>query len=336
MRLRTILIGVAILAMAFIGATLAMQVLWPAGESSRRPALAEVPPLPPVSRTSTIVAPTVITLGAIRETLEAKAPRDLTGKRDNIASKFLPMPRSDGPSIAVRSACSGKPEAIGVSTVLTGTLRATGQIASTAAGGTRRARRLLGKDLGRTVEKLAGRTSISAPISAAMSRWSRSRSSRRLAAGAEPDHALSSRRRQHDHRRRAAECRQRSAAVLERQGQRADRAAAGAVAERSVPRAGGAAGVGEALPLARDRRRGRRAAELWLEFRPSARSRRSRGSMPSGHAAGRRRGRDPHRPEGVQAGLPVPGDARDRCRRPSRAASPSRCRSMCRSPRSTA
>jgi hypothetical protein len=90
MRLRTVLIGVAVLAMAFIGATLAMQVFWPAaGGGGRRPALAEVPPLPVVSRTSTIVAPTAITLGALREMLEAQAPRDLSGKRDNIASKVL-------------------------------------------------------------------------------------------------------------------------------------------------------------------------------------------------------------------------------------------------------
>src|SRR5262245_6259291 len=89
MRLRTILIGVAMLAIAFAGATLAMQVLWPVAEGGRRPALVEVPPLPPVSRTSMIVSPTVITLGAIREMLEATAPRDLNGKRDNVASKIL-------------------------------------------------------------------------------------------------------------------------------------------------------------------------------------------------------------------------------------------------------
>ena len=159
MRLRTILIGVAILAMAFVGATLLMQLLWPAAESSRRPALAEVPPLPPVSRTSTIVAPTVITLGALREMLEAQAPRDLTGKRDNVASKLLSNAEIGWTVNRGPLGVFGKPDVIGVSTVLTGTLRATGQIASTAAGGLGGALGgVLGKDVGRSVEKLAGRT----------------------------------------------------------------------------------------------------------------------------------------------------------------------------------
>jgi uncharacterized protein DUF4403 len=53
----------------------------------------------------------------------------------------------------------GKPDVVGVSTVLTGTLRATGQIATTAAGGLGGAiGGFLGKDVGRSVEKLAGRT----------------------------------------------------------------------------------------------------------------------------------------------------------------------------------
>ena len=48
---------------------------------------------------------------------------------------------------------------IGVSTMLTGSLRATGQLATTAAGGLGGAiGGVLGKDLGRSVEKLAGRT----------------------------------------------------------------------------------------------------------------------------------------------------------------------------------
>ena len=80
MRLRTILVGIAMVAMAFIGATLAMQVLWPSAGGGRKPALSAVPPLPSVSRTSTIVAPTVIALSAIHEVLETATPRNLTGE----------------------------------------------------------------------------------------------------------------------------------------------------------------------------------------------------------------------------------------------------------------
>jgi Domain of unknown function (DUF4403) len=159
MRFRTVLIGVVVLAMAFVGATLAMQVLWPGAVNSRRPALAEVPPLPPVSRTSTIVAPTVITLGAIREMLETQAPRDLSGRRDNIASKLLSNAELGWTVNRGPLAVAGKPNVIGVSTMLTGSLRATGQLATSAAGGLGGAiSGVLGRDIGRGVEKLAGRT----------------------------------------------------------------------------------------------------------------------------------------------------------------------------------
>jgi hypothetical protein len=159
MRIRTIVIGIAVMAIAFLGATLAMQVLSPVAENSRRPALAEVPPLPPISRTSTIMAPTVITLGAIREMLEAVAPRDLSGKRNDIASKLLSNAEIGWTVNRGPLGVFGKPDVIGVSTVLTGSLRAVGQLSNQAAGGLGGAiGGILGKDLGRNIEKLAGRT----------------------------------------------------------------------------------------------------------------------------------------------------------------------------------
>ena len=314
MRLRTILIGVAILAMAFIGATLAMQVLWPAAESGRRPALAEVPPLPPVSRTSTIVAPTVITLGAIREMLEAQAPRDLTGKRDNMASKFLSNAEIGWTVNRGPLGVFGKPDVIGVSTVLTGTLRATGQIARRRPAASERAQRLLGKDLGRSVEKLAGRTLdqrtdirgnvavVSQPQLTPAWRLEPNLTTHfsiadanmtivgvRLNVSNEVRPLLE---RQVNEQIARLQARLRNDPFLERVARRE-----WAKLCRSL--AIGAAGAG--LP------------NLWLELRPNARDRgaaadRRRG----GHAAGRGRGRDPHRPEGDQAGMPVPGDARDR------------------------
>jgi len=160
MRLRTILFGIAILAVTFVGATYAMQILWPAADSnSRPPVLAEVPPLPPLSRTSTIVAPTAIALGAIRDMLEATAPRDLNGKRDGPVSKLLSNAEIGWQVNRGPLGVFGKPDTLGVSTVLTGTLRATGTISTTAAGSLGGVLSgVLGQDAGRNVEKLAGRT----------------------------------------------------------------------------------------------------------------------------------------------------------------------------------
>src|SRR5258708_26746501 len=89
MRLRTILIGVAILVDSVLGASVAMQGLSPGSGGEQRLALIEVPPLKQVSRTSVVVTPTAIALTAIRDVLDAAAPRNLTGKRENPISQLL-------------------------------------------------------------------------------------------------------------------------------------------------------------------------------------------------------------------------------------------------------
>jgi hypothetical protein len=129
MRLRTILIGVAILVASFLGATLALQFLSP-GAGSRRPVLAEVPPLKAATRTSVIVTPTAIALGAIRDALEASAPRNLSGKRENPLTQLLSNADIGWTMGRGPLAVTGRPEAMAVSTVVNGTLHVTGQIAS--------------------------------------------------------------------------------------------------------------------------------------------------------------------------------------------------------------
>lgn len=126
MRLRTVLSGAAMVAASFIGATLVMLV-WPAGERVERPPLAEVPPLPAVSGTSTVLAPTVIALSALREALEAQAPLTLSGSRDySIAKLFsnaeIAFTVNRGPL-----GVFGKPDMVGISSLLSGTMRVSGR-----------------------------------------------------------------------------------------------------------------------------------------------------------------------------------------------------------------
>jgi hypothetical protein len=157
MRLRTILIAVTAVLVSFGGATLAMRML--ATETDRPPALAAVPPLPPVSRSSTIVAPAAIALSALRDAMEEVALRDFSGRRDNPISQLLSNAEIGWTVRREALAIAGKPDSIVVSTALNGTLRATGQLAPKAAGrvggligG------LLGRDVGRDVQGLASRT----------------------------------------------------------------------------------------------------------------------------------------------------------------------------------
>src|ERR1700730_5796 len=83
---RRIAIGAVVGVVAIIGAAWALKWL---GLGDRRPALATMPPLAPVTRSSTIVAPVAITHTAIRDALEKAAPPDLSGKPDIPALPFL-------------------------------------------------------------------------------------------------------------------------------------------------------------------------------------------------------------------------------------------------------
>jgi hypothetical protein len=158
MRFRTILIGSAIVAVSFLGATVAMQVLSSGPSSAPKPALVEAPPLREVTRTSMIVTPTAIALTAIRDALDASAPRNVTGKRENPISQLLSNADIGWTVGRGPLAVAGRPEGLAVSTLLTGTLHVTGQIAAQvgniggALGG------ILNQKLGQGLQDLTGKT----------------------------------------------------------------------------------------------------------------------------------------------------------------------------------
>src|SRR5438309_1803577 len=157
MRVRTILLAIAALVVSFAGATLAMHLFSPSA-STHRPAVAEVPPLPPLTRTSTIVTPVAISLAAIRDSMERAAPRNLSGKRDNPVSQLLSNADIGWTMTRSPLAVSGRPEALAVSTALNGTFRVTGQISNEAAGLGGRLGGLVSGALGKQVQGLAGKT----------------------------------------------------------------------------------------------------------------------------------------------------------------------------------
>ena len=74
-----IVFGALAVIVAVVAALVAVLFLWPAGPETQ-PALADNPPLQPVTRTSVVIAPAAIALTAIRDVMEAQAPRDLSGK----------------------------------------------------------------------------------------------------------------------------------------------------------------------------------------------------------------------------------------------------------------
>src|SRR5882762_6305054 len=125
--MRKLLVGLLIAVVAAGAALTAVLVLWPA-RLEKPPVLAEVPPLQPVTRTSVVIAPAAIALSAIRDAMEAQAPRDLSGKRDNPMGQLLQNAELGWTVTRGPLALTGRPEGLTVLTPLTGTFRLTGQI----------------------------------------------------------------------------------------------------------------------------------------------------------------------------------------------------------------
>ena len=152
-----IAIGGLTVVVSFAVAVWVMNVLSP-GTGDRRPALVEVPPLQPSTRTSVIVTPTAIALTAIRDAMEQAAPRDLTGKRENPLSQLLSNAEIGWSIARGPLTVAGRPEGLAVSTVLNGSFRATGQIATQAGNITGAIGGLLSRDLGQNIQGLTGKT----------------------------------------------------------------------------------------------------------------------------------------------------------------------------------
>src|SRR5437899_1141709 len=88
MHLKTISIALAVLIVSFVASLKVMDFVAPRA-TNRSPALAELPPLPPAPRASTVMAPIAVTLSAIRDAADRGAPRSFTGKADNPISQIL-------------------------------------------------------------------------------------------------------------------------------------------------------------------------------------------------------------------------------------------------------
>jgi hypothetical protein len=132
MRLKTILIAVAVIALSFFISLKAMDWLSPRGGTA--PVLAELPPLPQVPRVSTIIAPVAITLNAMREAADRVAPRDFAGKAANPAEQILQNADINWAAARGPISATGAQDVLTLATPLTGTLNITGALSSKVTG----------------------------------------------------------------------------------------------------------------------------------------------------------------------------------------------------------
>ncbi len=153
--MRLVLIGLGVVA-ALCAAVVGAVLFWPAAPD-KPPALAETTPLQPATRTSVVIAPAVVALSAIRDAMEAKAPRDLSGKRENPVGQLLQNAElgwtiARGPLVV-----AGRAENLGIIAPLNGAFRLTGQIGSQVGNLAGQLGGLLGGQVGEQLGGLTGR-----------------------------------------------------------------------------------------------------------------------------------------------------------------------------------
>ena len=110
-----------------------MNWLWPRDDgASMKPALASMPPLPPATRSSTIVAPISIALSAIRDAVDRTAPRNFNGNADNPAPQLIQNAVINWTMTRGPIAANGGGNALSISTQLSGQVHAMGALSQTA------------------------------------------------------------------------------------------------------------------------------------------------------------------------------------------------------------
>lgn len=158
MRLKTILLATLVVVVSFFGSLKLMDWLSPRA-GGNAPVLVELPPLSPVPRTSSVMAPVAITLNAIRDAAERGAPRNFAGKADNPVTQILQNADINWTAARGPITATGAQNVISLATPLTGNLNVTGSLAAGAKGALGDA---LGGLLGGNVAKQIGSVNIKA------------------------------------------------------------------------------------------------------------------------------------------------------------------------------
>src|SRR6202162_4020599 len=156
MRLKAILLAIAVIAISFFISLKAMDWLSPRG-TVPAPALVPLPPLPPAPRSSVILAPAPIPVPPIRDAADRGAARNFSGKADNPVSQILQNADIGWTASRGPIATTGAQDVLTLATALTGKLNVTGSLSSKATGAVGDA---LGGLLGGNVAKQIGSINI--------------------------------------------------------------------------------------------------------------------------------------------------------------------------------
>ena len=154
-RLKTIAIALGVVVVSFLVSLEAMNLLSPG--AVKAPVMTEPPPLPPVARTSFVMAPVVISLSAIRDAAERSAQKNFAGKADNPAAQVLQNADIGWTAWRGPITATGGQDMLSLSTPITGKVSITGSLSSKATGAVQDA---IGGLLGANAAKQVGSINI--------------------------------------------------------------------------------------------------------------------------------------------------------------------------------
>jgi len=159
-------VAIAVVAVSFFLSLKAMDWLSPHAPLPKA-VQAELPPLPPASRASFVMAPISISLAAIREAADRVTPRNFNGKADNPVSQVLQNADIGWTASRGLISATGAQDVLSITTPLTGKLNVTGSLTSKATGAVGDA---IGGLLGDNAAKQIGSVNIKALNASALIR----------------------------------------------------------------------------------------------------------------------------------------------------------------------
>jgi hypothetical protein len=155
MRLKLILLAVALVAASFLVSLKVMDWVSPRNASLRPAAVADLPPLPPAPPSSVILAQVTIPITAIRDAADRGAPRNFSGKAENPVSQILQNADIGWSASRGPIGVTGGQDVLSLNSGLTGRLNVTGSLAAKTTGAVGDAiSGLLGRDVGNKIASI--------------------------------------------------------------------------------------------------------------------------------------------------------------------------------------
>jgi hypothetical protein len=133
-RLKLILIAGAALAATILVGIIVAELFWSGSGKVPAPQIVAIPPLPPVTRNSIIMAPVKISLSAIRDAAERATPRSFAGKADNPVAQVLQNADIGWSAARGAVAISGGQDLLALAAPFSGKLSVTGSLSAKVSG----------------------------------------------------------------------------------------------------------------------------------------------------------------------------------------------------------